>query len=243
MKRKNGSSTQPLTQEVSVSSKYKGATEADLECAEVEEFAKDSLGEKLQLIINNLPEDRLTLTAIRNLLGRDGMLLFTALLTIVFLIPVSIPGVSTVFGGTILLMGLSLLFNRNPWLPARFLRKEFPSDKLRDGLNRGLKWFRRLEKISKPHRMRWLTNNRFVGIINSCSVILGAVLLMMPFGLIPFSNTLPALALLFYSIGMLQKDGISILLGHLSIFATIIYFSILISGGGIALNEIFKYFN
>lgn len=205
-------------------------------------IVENSLGEKLQAIINNLPEDKLTLSAIRDLLGRDGLLLFTALLTIVFMIPVSIPGVSTIFGGTILLIGISLLLNRNPWLPARFLKKEFPSDKLRASLNQGLKWFHRLEKISKPHRLRWLTNNRLASILNGCSIILGAILLMMPFGLIPFSNTLPALALLFYSIGILQKDGVSILLGHLSIIATLIYFAVLISGGGLAINSIIERF-
>jgi len=205
-------------------------------------IVENSLGEKLQAIINNLPEDTLTLSAIRDLLGRDGLLLFTALLTIVFMIPVSIPGVSTIFGGTILLIGISLLLNRNPWLPARFLKKEFPSDKLRASLNQGLKWFHRLEKISKPHRLRWLTNNRLASILNGCSIILGAILLMMPFGLIPFSNTLPALALLFYSIGILQKDGVSILLGHLSIIATLIYFAVLISGGGLAINSIIERF-
>lgn len=207
------------------------------------EFAKDSLGEKLQIIINNLPEEKLTLAEIRDLLGQDGMLLFTALLTIVFLIPVSIPGVSTIFGGTILFMGISLLFNRNLWLPARFLKKELPAEKLRSGFNSGLKWFHRLEKISKPHRVRFLTDNKAARIVNGCSIVLGAMLLMMPFGLIPFSNTLPALALLFYSIGVLQKDGCSILLGHLSSIVTIIYFTVLISGSGMVLHEIFKHFN
>jgi hypothetical protein len=202
---------------------------------------ENSLCEKLQIIINTLPEDKLTLLQIRDHLGRDGMLLFIALLTIVFLIPVSIPGVSTVFGGTILLIGISLLLGWNLWLPSKFLKKELPADKLRNGFTIGLKWFTRLEKISKPHRVMWLTDNRVVSIINGCSIILGSVLLMMPFGLIPFSNTLPAIALLFFSIGLLQKDGICILLGHLFNIATIVYFALLISGGGYAAYEFFKF--
>ncbi len=202
----------------------------------------NSLCEKLEIIVKNLPEDNLTLLEIRNLLGRDGMLLFIALLTVVFLIPVSIPGVSTIFGGTILLIAISLLFNWNLWLPAKFLKKELPASNLRNGFTLGLKWFSRLEKISKPHRLTLLTENKLTSITNSLSIIFGAVLLMMPFGLIPFSNTLPAIAILFYSIGILQKDGICILLGHFFNVATVIYFSILISGGGYAIYEILKFF-
>lgn len=200
-----------------------------------------SLSFKLQTIINNLPEDKVTLREIRSLLGTEGMLLFIALLTLIFMIPVSIPGLSTIFGGTILLITLSLIIRKNLWLPEKFLRKELPSEKLRNGLYKGLKWFKKLEKISKPYRLKWLTNNKLISFINYLSMILATILLMFPFGLIPFSNTLPALALLFYSIGILQKDGASILLGHLSVIGTIIYFSILITGGGYVIMEVFKF--
>jgi hypothetical protein len=204
--------------------------------------AEGSLCEKLQIIVDGLNGEKLTLLTLRDSLGRDGMLLMIALLTIVFLIPVSIPGVSTIFGGTILLIGVSLIFNWNLWLPARFLAKELPAEKLRNAFNTGLKWLTRLEKISKPHRLTWLTDNRVSAVINGCLIVLAAILLMMPFGLIPFSNTLPAIALLFYSIGILQKDGVSILLGYLFNLATIAYFAILISGGGYAVYGIFKFF-
>jgi hypothetical protein len=62
---------------------------------------------------------------------------------------------------------------------------------------------------------------------------------MMPFGLIPFSNTFPAVALLFLAIGLLQRDGVSVLLGHISNVVTILYFTLLIGGGGLAVRELF----
>jgi hypothetical protein len=79
-----------------------------------------------------------------------------------------------------------------------------------------------------------------MAVLNDCSLILGAVLLMAPFGLIPFSNTLPAIALLFFAIGLLQRDGVCILLGHLANVATILYFTLLIAGGSFTLYEIFQ---
>lgn len=200
----------------------------------------DSLGTRLGTIITGLPANKVTLAEIRDRLGQDGLLLLTAFLTIIFLIPVSIPGVSTVFGGAILAIGASRLMNSNLWLPERLLQRELPAEKLRTGLNKGVVWFHRLEVISRPHRLRYLTGNGLVGVLNNCALTLGAILLMAPFGLIPFSNTLPALAILLFAIGLLQRDGVCILLGHLVNVATVAYFSVLIIGGGAAIHKIIQ---
>jgi len=63
---------------------------------------------------------------------------------------------------------------------------------------------------------------------------------MAPFGFIPFSNTLPALALIFLAVGMMQQDGGFILLGHISNIVTMIYFAFLIAGGGWTITEFIK---
>jgi hypothetical protein len=199
-----------------------------------------SLGNQLEDIINKLPEDNLRLSEIMDRFGAQGLLLMSALLTLVFLIPVSIPGVSTVFGAAILLVGISRLFNRPLWLPAKVRERPLPTERLRPALLGGLTWVRRLEKISRAHRLAALADGRFVDVINNLTFILAAVLLMAPFGFIPFSNTLPALALLFYAIGLLQRDGVAILLGHLANIATLFYFALLIGGGGLAIKEIFQ---
>ena len=204
------------------------------------ESRAQSLGEKLTTIIEHLPPDRVTLTEIRDLLGQDGLLLLTAFLTLVFMIPVSIPGVSTVFGAAILLIGVNRLLNCSLWLPKRLQDRELPAEKLRAGLHGGMVWFHRLERISRPRRLKWLTRNGVVGVANDSALILGAGLLMAPFGLIPFSNTLPALALLLLAIGLLQRDGVCILLGHFANLATIVYFAVLIAGGGVAIRELFR---
>ena len=166
------------------------------------EARADSPGEKLKTIIENLPPDTVTLAEIRDLLGQDGLLLLTAFLTLVFMIPVSIPGVSTVFGAAILLIGVNSLLNCSLWLPKRLQDRKLPAEKLRASLHGGMVWFHRLERISRPHRLQWLTRHGLVGVVNNSALILGAGLLMAPFGLIPFSNTLPALALLLATLAL-----------------------------------------
>ena len=203
-------------------------------------FQNVPLGEQLAAIIDNLPEDKLTLGELLDVFGDEGLLLLTMLLTLVFLIPVSIPGVSTVFGAAILLVGISRLIGRPLWLPAKLKNRALPADKLRPGLARGMKWVQRLEKISRPHRMRGFVDGRLQNLFNNLAFILAALLLMVPFSFIPFSNTLPALALLFYAVGLIQRDGGAMLLGHLANLSTLIYFGVLIGGGGVAIHELFQ---
>jgi hypothetical protein len=180
------------------------------------ELRVDSLGARLKVIVTDLPPDKVTLAEIRDLLGQDGLLLLAAFLTLVFLIPVSIPGVSTVFGAAILLIGVSRLLNRSLWVPKRFLERQLPAEKLCAGLNRGVIWVHRLERISRSHRLTWLTCNGFINALNNCALILGAAL------------------------GLLQRDGVCILLGHFVNLATIAYFMLLIAGGGVTIHEIFQ---
>jgi hypothetical protein len=213
----------------------------DLTLEQKAQLHEDSLGEKLKVVIGKLPPEGVTIVEILALVGKDSLLLLTVFLSLVFLIPVSIPGVSTVFGAAILLIGINRLTGSNLWLPKSFRNRIISTDKLRAALERALLWFRRLERMSRPHRLKRLTSDGLMNILNNGSLILGAILLMAPFGLIPFSNTLPAIAIIFLAIGLMQRDGSCILLGYLANFVTIIYFAVLIAGGGIAIREAFEH--
>lgn len=212
----------------------------DLTKTEESALQTESLGEKIEFVIEKLPPTEVTLVEIMDIVGVDSLLLLTVFLSLVFLVPVSIPGVSTVFGTGILLIGLTRLFARKLWLPKKIAHRKLSSEKLRRGFRSALLWFRHLERISRPHRMSRLTSEGMITVLNNLSFILAAILLMVPFGFIPFSNTLPALALIFLSMGMIQRDGGFIFLGILSNLATIIYFGFLIAGGGWSITELFR---
>lgn len=203
---------------------------------------REALGDELQRSIEDLPEDTVSLAFLLEQFGDNGLLLLTALLTLVFLIPVSIPGVSTVFGAAILLIGLSRLFGRPLWLPAKVLNRQLSSEKLRPTLQRGLLWVRRMERASRPGRLGALVDSRAAAVCNNLALVLGALLLMMPFGFIPFSNTLPAVAVLFLAIGLIQRDGVAVALGHLANLATLVYFAVLIGGGGLVAQQLWQRF-
>ncbi len=165
-------------------------------------------------------------------LGEQGMLMCSIFLIIPFLVPVSIPGVSTVFGLVITLIGVGVTANRMPRLPKRLLDRQVATAPLSAAFEKGSRLLARMERFIHP-RLRALTRGDRIARFNGLMLVLGGLLLMVPFGFVPFSNTLPGLAILFLAIGMLQQDGAFVLLGYLAILATIVYFGIL-AGAAIA---------
>jgi hypothetical protein len=210
---------------------------------EQEAMSDAALASRLRAITDQLPEGGVAMADLRDVVGQDGLMLLTAFMTIIFMVPVSIPGVSTVFGAAILMIGVSRLFGQRLWLPRAVERRTVPSDGVRKAFERGFIWVQRLERVSRPGRLPRLTSSGLMRVFTDAGLVLGAVLLMMPFGLIPLSNTLPAIALLFFAIGILQRDGVCILLGHVSNVVTMIYFAVLIGGGGMVLQRAWQYFS
>lgn len=188
-----------------------------------------TLAQTLDTVKDSLHEERISLRELMALVGEQGLLVFCMFLTIPFLLPVSIPGVSTAFGVVIVLIGIGVALNRVPWLPTRLMNRTIERIHLLPALEKGVALFSRLDRFIRP---RWLalTHASTLNRLNGFLLIAGAVLLMAPFGLIPFSNTLPALAILFLAAGMLQRDGIFVALGYLMLLATVVYFGVLIGG-------------
>ena len=109
---------------------------------------------KLRDLVRSLPPSGITLSDLIHRVGKDGLLILAALLTLVFLIPVSIPGVSTVFGAAILMIGVSRLFGRDLWIPARLKHRTIATEKLGPVLHKALPWMVRIEKVSRPNRIQ-----------------------------------------------------------------------------------------
>jgi hypothetical protein len=201
---------------------------------------EESLSSSLTRAARSLSGETASVRELLALIGEQGMLMFCIFLTIPFLVPVSIPGVSTVFGLLVILIGVGVSTNRVPWLPARLLERRFPTPKLVPALEQGAKLLTRLERFL--HR-RWvrLAGGAAINRFNGMMIVLSGLLLTAPFGLVPFSNTLPALATLFLAAGMLEQDGLFVFLGYLWVLGTIVYFSALIAAGiaaGVGLHRI-----
>lgn len=201
-----------------------------------------TLSETLRRMIDGIKGQTVSLRDLMILVGEQGMLLLCAVACLPFLIPVSIPGVSTVFGAAIILISISIVLNRLPWMPKRILDRQLNADKLVPALQKGVSVVSRLDPYLKP-RMSGLTTGVVINRINGLAITFAGLLLMLPLGLIPFSNTLPAVAILLLAVGLIQRDGLMLLVGYLFIVFTVIYFGALAYGAyaaGTGMVDFFK---
>jgi len=189
----------------------------------------ESLSTVLQRLIGNLSGKTITLRDLMEAIGEQGLLLMCAIACLPFLIPVSIPGVSTVFGAAIVMISLAITLNRLPWLPKRILDKEMETARLVPALEKGVNIVSKLDRYMRP-RLPGLTTGTVMARVNGLAIMTAGVLLMMPLGFVPFSNTLPGVAILLFSAGMIQRDGATVLGGYLFLVLTTIYFAILAYG-------------
>ncbi|WP_296070904.1 exopolysaccharide biosynthesis protein [uncultured Agrobacterium sp.] len=194
------------------------------------EFAFSDTSEKLsttlEKLIGKLKGQTITLRELMEAIGEQGLLLICAIASLPFLIPVSIPGVSTVFGAAIILVSLAITLNRLPWLPKKILDRQMETAKLIPALQKGVSIVSKLDGFIRP-RLPALTTGAIANRINGLALMTAGVLLMMPLGFIPFSNTLPGVAILLISAGMIQRDGVTVLGGYLFLGLTTVYFAAL----------------
>lgn len=183
-----------------------------------------TLAASLGQVIESIQGETITLRQLLELIGEQGLLFFCIILTLPFLLPVSIPGVSTIFGLVIILIGMGVTLNRIPWLPARVMNRTIMREHLVPTLEKGIELFGRFERWVQP-RAKVLTEGIVMNRVNGLLLTFGGVLLIFPLGLVPFSNTLPALAVLLLAVGMLQRDGFFIVGGYIALVATIVYFA------------------
>lgn len=180
------------------------------------------LAADLDRLIADAAGGPITLGRMIEVLGDRGHAVLIVILTAPFLV-LPIPGISTAFGAAIFLLGVCVMLGVRPWLPAFLRRRELSNEKLTrlvGGVDRVLN---RVERIVKP-RLRVLTSRAWHWSIG-LSLCVAAVALALPIP-IPFNNVPPAVVLMFLAFGLLERDGVSLLIGHVLnvVLWTLLYF-------------------
>ena len=177
-----------------------------------ERVAPRKLSEDLEGMLSRLSEGPMTLGEVEAHLQGRGVALFIMLLAVPFIVP-NIPGLSTPFGMAIVLMGLRVMIGSKGSLPPFVLRRSIGAQQLRS-LFKGLLWVAlKIEHLVRP-RMHFL--QRWPGMINliGFGIASAGFFLFLPLP-IPLTNTLPAISILFLAAGMMERDGVLVLLGYL----------------------------
>jgi hypothetical protein len=168
-------------------------------------------------------------------LRNRAYLLLIILLALPFIQPVPLPGLSTPLGLAIVLIALRLSLGQRPWLPMRIQRAKLPAGFFGKILTVTERLLRFLESVLRP---RWpaVTGTALLNQLHAIVILASASILLLPLP-IPLSNLLPAWAIFLLACGLLERDGLFIVLGYLAFAVGAAYFVLL---GNIA-NEAFQH--
>lgn len=202
---------------------------------------RGSFLDHLKIIEEKCQEGDLSLKNIFDILGPEGHFVLITFLTIPFLQPIPLPGLSTPFGILSAVIAGFAYMGKPPWLPKQWAEKKLPAKTVLRIAVGAERIFNKLTFILRP-RMKFLFREPY-RLVSTILLIANALLLALPLP-IPFSNTFPAWMIVFQTLAYLEDDGLFILLSYLQSLACFIYFIFLVKGVAAGF-EIFNvhYFN
>jgi hypothetical protein len=152
-----------------------------------------------------------------------GHMMVCLVFSIPFLLPVPLPGLSTVFGLVIGFAGLQILLGKDPWVPQSWRKREISTDIISRILALLQRILLKTEFIVRPRLYFFARHPGFVR-FNGAVILLLAGLLALPMP--PGFNFPPALAIIILAIGSFERDGVLIILGYIGVILNVVFFTI-----------------
>jgi hypothetical protein len=160
---------------------------------------------------DDTPES-LTLGEILDAVGRRS---YGPLLLVIGLFAISpatvVPGMTWLAAAlTLLVAGQMALGLPRIWLPKKALEAQLPRAAVHSGIEKSRGLAKAVDKLLKP-RLAFLSKPPFVNLV--ALMVIAAALITFPLGLIPFAPLAPGLAVVFFGLGMVARDGLWLALG------------------------------
>lgn len=166
--------------------------------------------EILEETVDNHHADTLSIGELTHTLQERGFGLLMAVLVLPNCVPIPLPpGASTIFSIPLLFLAIQMLIGcPTPWLPAWLKEKTFKRATLAAIIGKVSPRLKFVERVLKP-RLLFLNSRigeRMVGLF----WLMCAISIAIP---MPMTNFVPGVGILLISLGLLNRDGLVILLG------------------------------
>lgn len=169
-----------------------------------------SISDRLDRLSEDIEGDATSLGWILSQLHERAFGLFLLVLALPCCIPF-LYGIPQVVSLPLMFVSAQILFGRRvPWLPERLAARTVSAEGLRSLAVRAGPWLRRIEAFGSP-RLTALTRaplDRLVGL----ALVLFSASILVP---LPGTNTVPGFAVVIVAMGLLQRDGVLVILGTL----------------------------
>ncbi len=171
----------------------------------------------------------MTVAEIYATLGTLGAPAFMLLLALPFCLPVTLPGVSVPFGLAIAYLATRVFRGLPPRLPQKIQSISIKHSIFANVVTFAERWWRRLEKAIRPRLPQVAEASWFPRVAAIC-IIVNGLLLCLPVPL-PFTNTVPAVAIVLICLALIERDGVVAILGKFfTLLATVYVLGVLIVG-------------
>ncbi len=180
----------------------------------------------LALVHNKKFSGDLTFQTILYALGERAFGIILLFFALPNALPLSaVPGVSVVFSVPIAIIAWQMIFSRKTlWLPKAIAQRTIHHDTIIKVVHRALPYLIKIERFLKP-RWRFMTS-RYMEMVHGSLILCLSLLLMLP---IPFSNFILSMLIILVSLGLIEKDGLVIVVGYIGaiIYGSFIYMIVL----------------
>lgn len=198
-------------------------------------------GKKISEVLKTLPDSfskpDITIGELKDALSGKAYGILLLVLAIPNLIPFPAPGLSAVLGAPLILVTFQLMLGmKTPWLPKFISSRSVKCSGLKRTCNRILPYLEKLEYIIGP-RLTFLVGHPADRLIALLCVIL-SLMIMLP---VPFGNALPALAICFFALAILQRDGLLFIFGIVTTLIAAAVISIFIGHAYLLIIKLFGF--
>ncbi|TAH37794.1 MAG: exopolysaccharide biosynthesis protein [Alphaproteobacteria bacterium] len=176
-------------------------------------LANDNYRKSVSTLLENFgashQESKVTIGHLVDALGSRGYGLLILVLDLPNLIPLPLPGLSTIFGVPMALISLQLLLGlKRPWLPKSVMERGIDKENFQKLFSKARPIIEKVERILRP-RLMGLTHPYMKPAVGLAILVMAATM-SLP---IPLGNLVLAIPIALIALGMIEKDGLFVLLG------------------------------
>src|SRR6187455_326369 len=168
-----------------------------------------------------------TIGELFSICGQQGHAFVAIFLVLPFLQPLPLPGISSVIGIVLVIIGAFVALRRPPWIPKRLRDAVIKPEvvlRICKSLERLLV---RVERIVRP-TARWIFAQRWFRLTNGVIWIVHALVFSLPLP-IPLTNFFPAVVILLLAIGILEEDFRVVATAYVASVLNILFFGGLVA--------------
>lgn len=186
---------------------------------------ENSLVHDFKTLLDRTKGKSIQVTEILQALHGRGYALMLIIIALPFCLPVQIPGFSTPFGLILAFLGLRIAFGHRAWIPGFLLSKTISHEILEKIAAWTIKVTDKLRFLIRT-RMVWIVRTPSLHILHGITIAVLAILLALPLP-IPLTNILSALPIVLFGLGMLEDDGLMIIIAYILSFICFAFFILL----------------